>query len=113
MSAEQPLLDALAALGQDADEIAGRLKDLGYRGRRSVPGDCPVAHYLRESFHRRVRIGSTFCSVGGANFVQFPLPPAVMEFVDRFDGGAYSWLVDDAPHEDGCPADRDDCMCER
>ena len=113
MSAEQPLLDALAALGQDADEIADRLKELGYRGRRSVPGDCPVARYLQASVHRHVGIGSTVCSVGAANVVQFPLPSAVMEFVDRFDGGAYSWLVDDAPHEDGGPADPADCTCER
>ena len=78
-----------------------------------MPGDCPVARYLQASVHRHVGIGSTMCSVGTANFVQFPLPSAVMEFVDRFDGGAYSWLVDDAPHEDGCPATEDACICPR
>ena len=110
MSLRQSLSEALTVLGKDADEVAGRLQAMGFTGRPSLPRECPVARYLRESLHRRVAVGGTFCVTGAGDV---PLPPPVMDFVARFDAGGYPGLVDDAPHEAGCPAERDDCICER
>ena len=41
--------------------------------------------------------------------VQQPL----MALMEKFDAGDYPRLVDDAPHEAGCPAERGACTCER
>ena len=111
MSLQQSVVEALTALGRDADEVAERLKALGFTGRPSIVGDCPVARYLRASLHHRIAVGSWSCSWGSGG--HFPLTPAVSDFVLRFDDGIYPELVDDAPHEDGCPAQSDACTCER
>ena len=109
----QSLMEALVVLGSSADEVADRLAALGFKGRRAIAENCPVAHYLRATLGRRdVSVGSFFCNVGG---VEFPLPDVVTEFLERFDEEEkYPLLVDDAlAHAPECPNLADVCFCDR
>ena len=112
MSLHQSLMEALVVLGRDADEVADRLAALGFKGRRAMADDCPLTHYLRATLGRRdVSVGSFNVAVAA---VDFPLPEAVIEFLERFDEDEkYPLLVDDAlAHAPECPNLLDHCICE-
>ena len=107
---QQKLFEVLTVLGSSADQVADRLAAMGFTGRQSVVGDCPVARYLRETVRRTAVMGAKHCLVDN---IAFPLPEAVQAFVHEFDSGAYPTLVDAVEHEPACPRLPDQCLCER
>lgn len=95
---ELTLDQALAELPDTADGIADRMRALGIKGFCGDAYNCPVANWL-------LRPGSGFAgaSVGDvrievcdadSGFEDEPTPPAVAEFVRRFDAGVYLDLVE-------------------
>lgn len=93
------LHDELVTLGETADEIAKALKAYGVTGYRRNPTDGPIASHLwavltAEGFRRvRVSVNEDLIRVetDGCQ-IDFPTPPAVQEFIRRFDAGAYPEL---------------------
>ena len=110
MSLAQSLMQAVVVLGRDADEVADRLTALGFKGRRNVAGDCPLARYLAETLRMRVQVGTvdmlTWATV-------FPLTSACRDFVAHFDMGKWPLLEDELAHAPECPNLPDTCICER
>lgn len=94
----------LDALGDDPDQVAGRLGDAGVRG---APGDargCAVAVYLSAVVasdpgigHIKVTTGRVTVSRGWRPCVVVRLPRAVRLFITGFDHNAYPDLVRPLP----------------
>lgn len=89
---------ALVALGDSPDVVAERLYAAGCRGRRAIGEACPVsslvAKYLYDTYggditevvgHVGVGIDRVEVQFTDAPLAVVDLPPAVAEFVARFD----------------------------
>jgi hypothetical protein len=81
----------LAALGDDADEVAGQLRELGIKGNAQESDSCPIYAYLHLKGNTQV-VGVdedyiTLCSNEG-----IPTTSAVHDFVHAFDRGEYPEL---------------------
>ena len=112
MSMERSIFQALIVLGTSADEVADRLAALGFKGRRGVAGDCPLARYLTETLRRRVHVGTIeVYPLGWTN--GFLLPSACRDFVALLDEGKWPLLEEEVAHAPECPNLPDFCTCER
>ena len=67
-------------------ESKNRRQVVGYRY-EDCSGEryCPLAQYLRETFHPEARVGSLFIFIGVIQFTK--LPRWAMDFVNRVDRG--------------------------
>ena len=86
---------SLGKLGGSADEIAGRLLALGYKGVGHSPYQFPVARYLREQFPEfgwAAGKQQLVARTGGC-VERFDTPPEVAAFMRRFDSGRLPDLV--------------------
>jgi hypothetical protein len=92
----------LAALGQDADQVATSLAAGGVRGKRTSTRECAVAVYLSAIVGADERVSAI--AVAGTRMritlrshwtppVVVWLPPAVRQFVSAFDAGRFPSLV--------------------
>ena len=83
----------LKDLGDSPAKISKKLRRSGVRGRPRNPKGCPVAQYLMQNAPPGVKATSVrgrdvrliFGKYVKDSFI--PLPPAVVEFVDKFDNG--------------------------
>jgi hypothetical protein len=85
----------LAALGDTVDEVAASLIAANITGLRCTAGQCPVSVYLSRKGYGRPQVGAYLAAVEGiteADRVSVTLPPAVIEFVRRFDAGDFPAL---------------------
>ena len=92
----------LAALGQDADQVATSLAAGGVRGKRTSTRECAVAVYVSAIVGADERVSAI--AVAGTRMritlrspwtppVVVWLPPAVRQFVSAFDAGRFPSLV--------------------
>jgi hypothetical protein len=87
------IYEALKKLGGNPDTVARRLKEAGIRGKRHDNECCPIARFINERFKPHfVDVHTEFidCDVG-----QIETPPAVAQFIERFDTCYYPELEDD------------------
>lgn len=98
------VLEALARLGGTPDEVAAELARLGCRGHVGICVTCPLAHYLERlpdldytdadaGYAIEVLSDTVIVRFASAGTVAVVLPPAVAEFAERFDYGAYPQLA--------------------
>jgi hypothetical protein len=89
------MADSLAALldglGQTADEVAEFLQGQGCMGIRGHPHLCPVAHYLARMHGEHCAVASHIV-VNETHRAVVDTPPAVRDFIVRFDAGDYPEL---------------------
>lgn len=93
----QPIhvFDLCRTLGSDSDTISRSLLRLGLRGRRTDGYYCPLSRYLRaHRYPESTRVVATCVYDMRDGSVLGWLPPAVSEFVRRFDNGFYDELVE-------------------
>ena len=102
---------ALTSLGSSADDVADTLESGGWRGLRQDAGTCPVTLYLTavmpDTLGAAVGTGQATVHPVDGRDVEIDLPPAVADFVQAFDGGAYPDLVVSDCDDNGDPID--DC----
>lgn len=90
------LEQALAALPDTADRIAARFAADGIKGTRKDDGCCPVAVYLTSVGLASPEVTENVIAVGGDDEDLFEFTPEhVVEFIQRFDNGAWPELVSD------------------
>lgn len=82
------VLDALDALGADCDQVAESLSRRGISGYAGNVSRCPVANYLT------AELDGAWCVTAAdamdlASLESVTVPPAVADFVERFDAGDY------------------------
>lgn len=82
----------LYRLGQKSEEVATSLYALGVRGFRSHCNFCPLVRFLEKVMGGTWTV--TKYGFGLEHFIPEPLPSACRIFVERFDGGAFSYLRD-------------------
>jgi hypothetical protein len=87
-------LELLRRLGDTAGEVAGRLHDLGIRGKPYEIAACPLAAYLHDHGYRWFVSGHYATGVTSGTIQPVRLPLACVDFVERFDFGAYPDLVE-------------------
>lgn len=81
------LLDQLSA------DVPGTLRAAGIRGCRHSGGKCPVALYLQANGIPTAYVFEDCAEVRGIDWARIAMPGPVVEFVERFDDGAYPDLV--------------------
>jgi hypothetical protein len=96
------VLDGLVSLGNDAAQVAGRLREVGVRADPGDGGDCPVAVYLSafiaghdcvRSLHVTGKCVIIWFTKGWQLQLLVALPLAVRSFIANFDRGAYPELT--------------------
>ncbi len=87
-------LDTIVPL--DPPEVAHFLYASGFAGRRCHSGDCPLARYLADMCGRAVAVGGATVAMLLDNlaWLDVTLPHPAATFVDYFDGGQYSYLLE-------------------
>lgn len=85
--------EALTLLPADADAIADTLHTFGITGERGdlVDGD-PIHHYLLATTGTQVHVDWECWHLPGDTTVGGALPPAVTEFLNRFEERSYPHL---------------------
>jgi hypothetical protein len=91
---ELTLDQALAELPDTADGIADRMRALDIKGRRQDDFCCPIANWLIGKGFEDPMVGEEWCEALDDDPTQTDTPPAVAEFVRRFDAGVYLDLVE-------------------
>jgi hypothetical protein len=99
------------SLGSTPDMVALNLKEMGVRGSPRQPTGCPIARYLQAVVGTEAWIGdvvvwdrSVHIYPAGRRIPRMIwLPRAVVQFMDRFDNGAYPELVDLMGHRHQAP----------
>jgi hypothetical protein len=101
--------DALLSLGDDAAQVAGRLRDFGVRADPGDGSDCPIAVYLSafiaghdcvRSFHVTGKCVIIRLTRGWRRQLLVALPLTVRSFIASFDRGGYSELSRVPAHVD-------------
>lgn len=92
------LSQALAALPEDPVAIAARLGAQGCRGIRENNECCPIANYLTGLGFVGAWVDPEQIAVDDEDY-PVDTPPAVGEFVNRFDKGDWPELVSDPEEE--------------
>jgi hypothetical protein len=93
-------INKLNALPLDSNpkEIARYFENLGIRGRRYIPCECPVARYLRGNNSKVSVSVSTLCifvEPDSKLALKIPkLPKALKNFIVDFDAGLYHSLTE-------------------
>jgi hypothetical protein len=85
-------LALLEGLGTTAAEVAAALAKAGIVGTRCHGGDCPVYNFLVKNGVRVFKVTAD----AATSFLEgwrIPLPEPVQDFIDVYDGGAFSFLV--------------------
>lgn len=98
-------LDKLATEGS-ADGIALRLQADGCTGHRKVGISCPVSRWIAAQTGHIASVGGWYAWPNTPAFeagienedTRVTQPPAVRDFVQRFDQGHYPDLADPNPH---------------
>jgi hypothetical protein len=88
------LAEVLAELPDTADGIAERMRALGIKGQVQDDFCCPIANFLTSRGFEDAMVGEEWievCEDSGSE--QGDTPPAVAEFVRRFDTLAWPDLV--------------------
>jgi hypothetical protein len=90
------VVDAVAALGATADEVADTLQRAGIAGVPLDPTRCPIARYVDHRFPGLVKrlVVSTSSKSLSVSLVSGPIPGPVGEFIDRFDHEEYPDLIE-------------------
>lgn len=90
------LAEALAELPDTADGIADRMRALGIKGKRQDDYCCPIANFLMGKGFEEACVGESWIEVcdDDSGSEEADTPPAVSEFVSRFDAGVYLDLVE-------------------
>lgn len=95
---ELTLFQALAELPDTPDGIADRMRVLGIKGYCGDAYNCPIANWLLrpDTGYEGASVGDIRIEVcdDDSGFQDAPMPPAVAEFVRRFDAGVYLDLVE-------------------
>lgn len=91
MTTTTELEQALAELGNTADEIAAALIAKGMRGSRKVGTCCPIANYLSVTF-AAPEVTENSIAIGRVEDPWIETPNHVREFITRFDGGEWPEL---------------------
>ena len=88
-----PVRELLDQLGADADAVAQFLLLHGFKGRRGVGEDCPIANYLKANGVNNPAVDvSTITHAWGAVLIVEELPEATENFVMMFDDGEFTAL---------------------
>lgn len=103
-SYEDSLQRLLSDMGRSSIEVADVLRRKGIKGVPGRASECPITRYLRESMpmHLTIDVYSRQASArlghAGEIVAWVDLPPAVLAFIDIFDGPASPWpdLVDNS-----------------
>jgi hypothetical protein len=99
---ETQVEETLRQLGDNADAVAASLRERGVKGLVGLAEHCPIATLLRRTYGADVDVIEVesdsirvHCHGEGPYESMWiePPPPAVRDFVERFDGGEYSDLV--------------------
>jgi hypothetical protein len=91
LSRVRSLLDSLP---KTPDKIAGFLQAEGIKGFRETASLCPIANYLRRELeYKAISIITTCVLIGNISGV-VRLPEYVTDFVIKFDGDEYPFLVE-------------------
>jgi hypothetical protein len=97
------LLTALHALGATADDVANTLELGGWSGRPGDACNCPIAQYLvdmiPDATSAAVSESAATVFLTDARTAETVMPAGAAAFVDRFDDGAYPYLVDHSDPE--------------
>lgn len=86
----------MAELGDTPEAVAANLAAAGITGYRRSACDCPIAAYLEARVPAADAVGGTTVCVdpgGDLPYEEVPVPPAVAEFIRRFDGGEWPALA--------------------
>ncbi|GAA4100926.1 hypothetical protein [Actinomadura miaoliensis] len=105
---QQWLDEVLTGLGETADQVAAALHAAKITGQRHNPSDCPMVRYVAARARERVPSAQVTASATRSTIqVEIDLrdadpqtvwtvtPQAVREFIDAFDDGEYTDLVDE------------------
>jgi hypothetical protein len=95
MITNEQVQGALRKLGDNSAKIAESLKAMGIRGFLEDSACCPLANYLVKELNLDTEAevlmiygGRTVCH--GSEYLMYEeLPDAAIEFIDRFDAGAF------------------------
>lgn len=79
------------ALDDLGDDVAGRLIELGIKGKKHQRFNCPIANYLKRLGFNGVEVG-----ISEIDYCRAPhrTPVNVQHFIEKFDGGEYPELVE-------------------
>lgn len=91
MTTTTELEEALAELGNTADEIAAALVAKNMRGHRKSGTCCPIATYLSATFDTP-EVTENSIAIGRREQPWIHTPLHVVEFITRFDGGEWPEL---------------------
>jgi hypothetical protein len=91
MTTTTELEQALAELGNTADEIAVALIAKGMRGHRKIGTCCPIATYLGSTFDAP-EVTENSIAIGRLEEPWIHTPHHVVEFITRFDDGEWPEL---------------------
>lgn len=85
-------MKALVALGDEPEDVAESLYNLGYKGERCNAAHCPVAHYLKQKLGEpTLWVDCGEVALPGEHDT-LETPAAVFDFIQRFDFGEYPEL---------------------
>jgi hypothetical protein len=100
---ETQIEETLRQLGDDADTVAASLRERGVKGLVGMAEHCPIATLLRWTYDADVDVievesdSIRFHCHGEGPYESMwiePPPPAVAEFIVRFDDGGYPDLIE-------------------
>lgn len=88
------ILEALGALGDTTEKVAGTLARLDIKGTRNECFTCPIAEYLKARLLSSwVEVGTLDIAAGrDEEWVEVETPAHIAAFVLAFDRGAYPGL---------------------
>ena len=89
MTTREELRRLTRDLGSTTEDVHATLVKGGYRGYRGKDCDCPVAKYLEQKTHKRVRVTTRSAILMELEMGRVVLPLHVARFIDRFDNGDY------------------------
>jgi hypothetical protein len=94
MNTEEKIQLALAELGDNYREIAGRLSALGCRGDLHKSESCPLARYLTSKVDKTVYVGLTIANWWENDEMKtIRLSQPVLEFRRNFDNYEFPELI--------------------
>lgn len=90
---EEKVTGLLEQLGNNPDDIAAKLLELGCRGYRKNAACCPVANYLKKTITDVLKVGVVPGLYIRINSEIIPISTHLSSFIYAFDRGDYPKLI--------------------
>lgn len=86
IKSQADLRELLEGLGDNPNDIAGRLLDAGIQGQRDEAESCPIANWLRQETGGEPVVTQTYVELAlDDGDLEITTPPAMRAFIQHFD----------------------------